>query len=164
MQKVPSLKVALGLLLSPLIGLTALSLPSWGAPVRLAKAEIDAPLCYMRTPDQGLLDLTYLCGPQESTSEPANPQVVVLDVKRSGNQVVGQVRNDTGKPVRFVIVNYAVASSAGAAESNFTFVTPETLAPGAVGKFQGSLNQPGAVNITSVEWDAQDSQSTPSTS
>jgi hypothetical protein len=158
MQKVPSLKVALGLLFSPLIGFTALSLPSWGSPIRLAKAEIDAPLCYMRTPDQGLLDLSYLCGPQESTSKPTNPQVVVLDVKRNGNQVVGQVRNDTGKPVRFVIVNYAVASDTGAAESNFTFVTPETLAPGAVGNFQGSLNQPGMITVTSVEWDAQESQ------
>ena len=158
MKQSPRLKAALGLCLGPCLVLTTWVSASLGATVRATPSEGDTPLCYMRTPENGILDLSHLCNPIKTPNVAANPQVVVLSVKRMGDQVTGQVRNDTGKPVRFVIVNYAVASTNGAAEASFTFATPETLAPGQVGSFQGSLNQPGEVTVTSVEWDAQETQ------
>ena len=141
MQKFSSLAIAVGLIFIPLKALAA-----W---------DVDTPLCYMRTANQGLLDLSHLCQPATPTIS-SNPQVVVLDFQRSGDRVVGQVRNDTGKPVRFAIVNYAVAStSVAATETSFTYVTPETLQPGQTGSFTGNLSQAGTVTVTSVEWESE---------
>ncbi|HEY9749202.1 MAG TPA: hypothetical protein V6C63_11020 [Allocoleopsis sp.] len=159
MQKFSCLAIAAGLMWIPL---KASALMTSAYPQSTATAggkEVVAlnvePLCYMQTSDRGLVDLSHLCQ-QTAPPPPSNPQVVVLGFQRSGDRVVGQVRNDTGKPVRFAIVNYAVAASDTAAtEASFTYVTPETLQPGETGNFEGTLSQPGAVTVTSVEWEAQ---------
>ena len=153
MQEFSSLAIAAGLILIPLkapaslASASAQSTSSWAG---------DTPICYMQTTSRGLVDLSYLCQQQLTPPPPNNPQVVVLDFQRSGDRVVGQVRNDTGKPVRFAIVNYAVASTTTTTpEASFTYVTPETLQPGQTGNFTGTLSQPGTVTVTSVEWEAE---------
>ena len=160
MQKFSFLAIAAGLMWIPLKASAVMTssysqstAPAGGQEV--VALNVETPLCYMQTTDRGLVDLSHLC--QKTTPPtPSNPQVVVLGFQRSGDRVVGQVRNDTGKPVRFAIVNYAVAASDTAAtEASFTYVTPETLQPGETGNFEGTLSQPGTVTVTSVEWEAQ---------
>lgn len=107
----------------------------------------------MKITNMSMLDLGRLCG--ESLETPVNPAVVIIELQRSGENLVGRVRNDTGKPVRYVIVNYEVASLTAEKSkvANLSFVSPETLQPGEIGSFQGSLKELGEVRITSVEWD-----------
>ncbi|MEP0871235.1 hypothetical protein NDA01_15605 [Trichocoleus desertorum AS-A10] len=159
MQKFSYLAIAAGLTLMPLE--TPAALPGPSAQLTLLAAsqnsvvtDAGTPLCYMQTTNQGLVDLSHLCQRSAPTT-PSNPQVVVLGFERSGDRVLGQVRNDTGKPVRFAIVNYAVAAPATDAAASFTYVTPETLQPGQTGNFEGTLSQPGTVTVTSVEWEAE---------
>lgn len=160
MQKFSFLAIAAGLIWIPLKASAVMT--STHAPLtataggkEVVALNVETPLCYMQTTDRGLVDLSYLCQ-QTTPPPPSNPQVVVLGFQRSSDRVVGQVRNDTGKPVRFAIVNYAVAASdTSATEASFTYVTPETLQPGQTGNFEGTLSQPGSVTVTSVEWEAQ---------
>ncbi|MBD1862447.1 MULTISPECIES: hypothetical protein [Trichocoleus] len=159
MQKFSYLAIAAGLTLMPLETPAALPGPSSQLTLLAASqnsmiADAGTPLCYMQTTNQGLVDLSHLCQRSAPTT-PSNPQVVVLGFERSGDRVVGQVRNDTGKPVRFAIVNYAVAAPTTDAAASFTYVTPETLQPGQTGNFEGTLSQPGTVTVTSVEWEAE---------
>lgn len=159
MQKFSFLAIAAGLMWIPLKA-SALMTSTYSQSTTVGGQEVvalnvETPLCYMQTSDRGLVDLSHLCQ-QTTPPPPSNPQVVVLGFQRSGDRVVGQVRNDTGKPVRFAIVNYAVAASDTAATAaSFTYVTPETLQPGETGSFEGTLSQPGNVTVTSVEWEAQ---------
>ncbi|MBW4487438.1 MAG: hypothetical protein KME12_06575 [Trichocoleus desertorum ATA4-8-CV12] len=153
MQKFSSMAIAVGLILIPLKAPASLTSATAQS---TSSGDGDTPLCYMQTTSRGLVDLSYLCQQQLTPPPPSNPQVVVLDVQRSGDRVLGQVRNDTGKPVRFAIVNYAVASSATPAiEASFTYVTPESLQPGQIGSFTGTVSQPGTVTVTSVDWEAE---------
>jgi hypothetical protein len=160
MQKFSFLAIAAGLMWIPLkssAAMTSTHVPFAATAVgpEVVALNVDMPLCYMQTSNRGLVDLSHLC--QQTTPPPAsNPQVVVLGFERNGDRVVGQVRNDTGKPVRFAIVNYAVAAAdTSATEASFTYVTPETLQPGQTGSFTGTLSQAGPVTVTSVEWEAE---------
>lgn len=159
MQKFSFLAIAAGLMWIPLkasaLMTSTYSQSTTAGGQEVVALNVETPLCYMQTSDRGLVDLSHLCQ-QTTPPPPSNPQVVVLGFQRSGDRVVGQVRNDTGKPVRFAIVNYAVAASDTAATAaSFTYVTPETLQPGETGSFEGTLSQPGNVTVTSVEWEAQ---------
>ena len=107
----------------------------------------DAP-CYMET-RYGFRDLGYLCQPSRIA------QVKVVATRRSGNQLIGQVKNETGQTVRYAIVNYLVPvpNSAEMPQAAYTFVAPVILQPGQVGEFVITLTQPSPVQITTVEWE-----------
>ncbi|NJR52581.1 MAG: hypothetical protein HC780_26430 [Leptolyngbyaceae cyanobacterium CSU_1_3] len=115
------------------------------------------PICYLRTPRQQMVDLTRLC---DKNALPSKPQVTVLSAQRVGDRVIGSVRNDTGKPVRYAIVNYTIAtqSSPPAEVSRFAYVTPEVLAPGQIATFEETLNELGNIRVISVEWEGQQKQ------
>jgi hypothetical protein len=124
---------------------------------RSQKPPANMPICYLRTPRQQMVDLTRLCN---RNALPGKPQVTVLSVQRVGDRVMGSVRNDTGKPVRYAIVNYTITTqtSPPAEVSRFVYVTPEVLAPGQIATFEETLNELGNVRIISVEWEGQQKQ------
>jgi hypothetical protein len=115
-------------------------------PVTALRSIPDAP-CYMET-RYGFVDLTYMCQPQRVA------QVTVVGTQRSGNRITGQVRNDTGQPVRYAVVNYSFSSVQSGPQTGYTFVTPVTLQPGQTGNFEIIVTQPVAVQVTTVDWEA----------
>jgi len=107
--------------------------------------------CYVQFADQRIVDLSNLCG---AATVPVRREVVVTAIRVSGNNVVGEVRNDTGQTLQRVIVNYEfLGQPLGADRStDFGFVEPERLEPGQTGVFTGAASRPGDVRVTAVEW------------
>jgi hypothetical protein len=162
--------VVLGLMFSGFMGETALAAPARRASGKslksrqglTPKSKVKAqrartltalkvrpdPVCYMET-SRGLVDLSHLCQRQRSG------QVVVINTRQVGDRLVGQVRNDTGATVRYALVNYtlAPANSGRSGQPGYTFVTPATLPPGAVGKFEETVKQTDQFRVTSVDWE-----------
>jgi hypothetical protein len=122
--------------------------PRLAPPLAALRVRPDAP-CYMET-RYGWVDLSYMCQP------PRVAQVKVVGTRQSGNRLVGQVKNETGKTVRYTIVNYLAPASnpAEMPQAAYTFVAPVILEPGQIGEFTITLNQPGPIQITTVDWEA----------
>ncbi|KAM3094631.1 hypothetical protein ACKFKF_26690 [Phormidesmis sp. 146-12] len=128
----------------------------------LAKASgqrLDAnlPICYLRTARQKVVNLSRLCNVPQIKSK---PQMTVLNFEKQGDRLIGQVRNDTGKTVRYAIVKYTITpeGSPSSSVSRFVYVTPESLKPGQVGMFEGTLNELGNVAVGTVEWEGEQKQ------
>lgn len=121
------------------------------------KTAVDTPFCYMRTARQKIVDLNRLCN---RATQPIKPQITVLEFQRLDDRIVGRVRNDTGVPVRYAIVNYSVATQLSPTNEvrGFVYVTPEALKPGQEGSFAGALEELGETRVVSVEWDSEKKQ------
>ncbi|MGV0027874.1 hypothetical protein [Phormidesmis priestleyi] len=115
------------------------------------------PICYLRSARQKVVDLSRLCNAPQVKSK---PQMTVLSFEKQGDRLIGQVRNDTGKTVRYAIVNYTITPeiSPSSAVSRFVYVTPESLKPGQVGTFEETLNELGDVQVRTVEWEGEQKQ------
>jgi hypothetical protein len=119
--------------------------------------DTNLPICYLRTARQKIVDLSRLCQAPKVASK---PQMTMLSFEKQGDRLIGQVRNDTGKTVRYAIVNYTITSevSPSSSVSRFVYVTPESLKPGQVGTFEGMLNELGNVEVGTVEWEGEQKQ------
>lgn len=141
------------------IAFSAIATPDSGLARTSRKQPSDPniPICYLRTAHQKVVDLSRLCNAQQVKSK---PQMTVLGFEKQGDRLIGQVRNDTGKVVRYAIVNYTITPevSPSSAVSRFVYVTPESLKPGQIGTFEETLNESGGVKIETVEWEGEQKQ------
>jgi len=153
MPKLAYWLIAGGMALSPIAAPDSVLARSSGK----QPSDSNLPICYLRTARQKVVDLSRLC---DAPTVKSKPQMTMLSFEKQGDRVIGQVRNDTGKTVRYAIVNYTITPevSLSSAVSRFVYVTPESLKPGQVGTFEETLNESGNVKFRMVEWEGEQKQ------
>jgi hypothetical protein len=117
----------------------------------------DLPLCYMQTNRGKTLNLSALCNQSDQVSSVSSSDfnVVASAVNYDGNQITGQVTNQSDQVAKRITVNYEIQDEQGK-EIDAGFVKSDTtpIAPGQSIPFQATSSHPGAkVQIISVDWD-----------
>jgi hypothetical protein len=140
----------IGVLMAPAIALSG--------PVLISRKSaeprvVDVPFCYMTTAGGQLLNLNQICEGTSTSKQIVKEDVVVTDLKFTGNRVTGRVKNNTNRPVTAVVINYAIASSdLEQSDAGAVLLEQSTLQPQQEGTFRADLPNPGQVKVTSVDW------------
>jgi hypothetical protein len=139
--------IALSWVTLPIVGVASQSAP-------VTTSQGDDYLCYMQTSGGRTLDLSKLCqSSNKQMDAAAETGVVITEVKLSGTQFQGKVKNNTNSRVTSVVINYTVdAPGASNEDLAFTYVDQGLLEPRQEGTFQGELTRSGKLKILSVTW------------
>lgn len=125
------------------------------APVPPALSTSLESFCFMQSPTGQWVNLDRLCNPTSPASSTME-EAAKMQVRRlsyNGENLQGEVVNQTGHLVKRFTINYTIVDRNGK-EINTSFITQQgSFQPGTTLPFTTTRSMPGAsAKITSVEW------------